>query len=127
MSDLSTARARVHAMLSDPDGLVTRELDARLDELLAAATAELESFRALELGDPDGRVSAACGDPSHPTWLRAKGDGRGCPWCRIAELEKLTPASIQTCTECGAGYTLGEACSVCEYRKWIAAEKGTTQ
>lgn len=44
---------------------------------------ELAAFRALELGDPDGRVSAACGNPSHPTWLRAKIDPRGCPWCEI--------------------------------------------
>lgn len=45
--------------------------------------AELAAFRALELGDPDGRVSASCGNPSHPTWLRAKVDPRGCPWCEI--------------------------------------------
>ena len=44
---------------------------------------ELAAFRSLELGDPDGRVSASCGNPSHPTWLRAKIDPRGCPWCEI--------------------------------------------
>jgi len=48
--------------------------------------AELAAYRALELGDPDGRVSASCGDPEHPTWLRAPDDNRGCPWCRIAEV-----------------------------------------
>ncbi|NUP16590.1 MAG: hypothetical protein HOZ81_10875 [Streptomyces sp.] len=46
--------------------------------------AELE---ALELGAVDGRVSATCEDPTHPTWLRAEDDQRGCPWCRVAELE----------------------------------------
>lgn len=46
--------------------------------------AELE---ALELGDLDGRVSATCAEPGHPTWLRSTTDVRGCPWCRIAELE----------------------------------------
>lgn len=51
---------------------------------LRARVAELE---ALELGDPDGRVSATCAEPSHPTWLRSTTDVRGCPWCRIAELE----------------------------------------
>jgi hypothetical protein len=44
---------------------------------------ELAAFRALELGDLDGRVSASCGNPSHPTWLRVKIDPRGCPWCEI--------------------------------------------
>lgn len=51
---------------------------------LRAQVAELE---ALELGDLDGRVSATCAEPSHPTWLRSTTDVRGCPWCRIAELE----------------------------------------
>ncbi|MFF7142301.1 hypothetical protein ACFZB5_13765 [Streptomyces nodosus] len=53
--------------------------------------AELAAYRALELGNLDGRVSAACGNPEHPTWLRATDDGRGCPWCRLADLE--TPTS----------------------------------
>ncbi|MFJ8146621.1 hypothetical protein ACIQ6R_16340 [Streptomyces sp. NPDC096048] len=44
---------------------------------------ELAAFRALELGDVDGRVSATCGKPHHPTWLRAVDDTRGCPWCEI--------------------------------------------
>ncbi|MFJ2697487.1 hypothetical protein ACIO5Z_14835 [Streptomyces rochei] len=48
---------------------------------------ELTALRALELGDPDDRVSATCADPGHPTWLRAQDDTRGCPWCRVAELE----------------------------------------
>jgi hypothetical protein len=47
---------------------------------------ELAAYRALELGDPDGRVSASCGNPDHPTWLRKPDDERGCPWCRIAEV-----------------------------------------
>lgn len=42
---------------------------------------------------------------------------------RVAELEALTPATIQTCQSCGAGYTYGEPCSVCEYTKWVAAER----
>lgn len=49
--------------------------------------AELAAYHALALGDPDGRVSASCGNPEHPTWLRAPDDTRGCPWCRVAELE----------------------------------------
>lgn len=41
---------------------------------------------------------------------------------RVAELEALTPARIQTCRVCGAGYTYGEPCSSCEFRKRMAAE-----
>ncbi|MFI2632573.1 hypothetical protein ACH5A2_19575 [Streptomyces collinus] len=41
---------------------------------------------------------------------------------RIAELESLTPAPIQTCRKCGAGYTYGEPCSTCEFRARMAAE-----
>ncbi|MFM9703655.1 hypothetical protein [Streptomyces galilaeus] len=48
--------------------------------------AELAAYRALDLGDLEGRVSASCGDPEHPTWLRAPNDNRGCPWCRIDEV-----------------------------------------
>lgn len=48
--------------------------------------AELAAYRALDLGDLDGRVSATCDNPGHPTWLRAPDDNRGCPWCRIAEV-----------------------------------------
>jgi hypothetical protein len=55
--------------------------------------AELAAYRALELGDPDGRVSASCGNPEHPTWLRAPDDRSGCPWCRIAELETALAAT----------------------------------
>ncbi|MFE2556029.1 hypothetical protein ACFXGT_08325 [Streptomyces sp. NPDC059352] len=50
---------------------------------LLARVAELD---AVELGDVDGRVSASCADPGHPTWLRKPDDTRGCPWCRVAEL-----------------------------------------
>lgn len=41
---------------------------------------------------------------------------------RVAELEALTPARVQTCRVCGAGYTYGEPCSSCEFRKRMAAE-----
>jgi hypothetical protein len=55
--------------------------------------AELAAYRALELGDPDSRVSASCGDPEHPTWLRKPDDNRDCPWCRAAELEGALTAA----------------------------------
>ncbi|MFD7066111.1 hypothetical protein ACFV97_02625 [Streptomyces sp. NPDC059913] len=40
---------------------------------------------------------------------------------RVAELEALAPAPIQTCRVCGAGYTLGQPCAVCEFKKHVAA------
>ncbi|MYX16886.1 hypothetical protein GTY67_26415 [Streptomyces sp. SID8374] len=43
---------------------------------------------------------------------------------RVAELEALTPAPIQTCQSCGAGYTYGEACSVCTYKRQVAEALG---
>ncbi|MGJ5692921.1 hypothetical protein [Streptomyces sp. SM8] len=33
-------------------------------------------------------TDATCPDPDHPTWLRAHDDTRGCPWCRVEELEQ---------------------------------------
>lgn len=41
---------------------------------------------------------------------------------RIAELEALTPAAIQSCRKCGAGYTYGKPCSTCIFREQMAAE-----
>ncbi|MGW4028196.1 hypothetical protein ACWEFL_02570 [Streptomyces sp. NPDC004838] len=78
-------------------------------------------FESLDLGAVDGRVSAVCSDGAHPTWLRAVDDRRGCPWCRVSELEALTPTPIQTCRACGAGYYYGKPCSVCTYKAQVAA------
>jgi hypothetical protein len=108
----------------------------------------LASYGSLELGAVDGRVSAACSNSEHPTWLRARDDIRGCPWCRVseleaerhstnealskaverlAELEALTPAPIQTCRTCGAGYTLGQPCNTCQFQARMAAELAARQ
>lgn len=50
---------------------------------------------------------------------KAEADGRKAHGeklrARVAELEALTPAPIQTCQTCGAGYDLGEPCSVCAF------------
>lgn len=56
-----------------------------VDGLIAKGRAEVTD--ALELGDLAGRVSASCPTLGHPTWLRARSDARGCPWCRVAELD----------------------------------------
>lgn len=101
------------------------EADAAIvvaDAEQAELKAQLAEFDALELGAVDGRISAACQDPEHPTWLRKPGDKRGCPWCRIAEVEALKPAAIQTCRVCGAGYSLGDPCAACEFQARMAAE-----
>lgn len=42
----------------------------------------------------------------------------------VAELEALTPAPIQTCRVCGAGYSYGQPCSACEFQARMAAETG---
>lgn len=41
---------------------------------------------------------------------------------RVAELEAVTPAAIQTCRVCGAGYSYGNPCSTCLFRAEMAAE-----
>ncbi|KIF00870.1 hypothetical protein PL81_38820 [Streptomyces sp. RSD-27] len=40
---------------------------------------------------------------------------------RVAELEALTPAAIQTCRTCGAGYALGQPCGTCAFQAEMAA------
>ncbi len=89
--------------------------------------AELEGFRALELADIDGRVSASCPEPGHATWLRAKDDVRGCPWCRVAELE-AAPATVYRAEHPDSGITLGHYgtetaarahCEATERRSWL--------
>ncbi|WP_371793848.1 hypothetical protein OIE91_11320 [Streptomyces albidoflavus] len=56
--------------------------------VLASMSDRSAELEALDLGEVDGRVSATCPDPDHPTWLRAPDDTRGCPWCRVEELEQ---------------------------------------
>ncbi|MFJ2249400.1 hypothetical protein ACIQGT_40230 [Streptomyces sp. NPDC093108] len=40
---------------------------------------------------------------------------------RVTELEALTPAPVQTCRTCGAGYDYGKPCGLCEFKKRVAA------
>lgn len=46
---------------------------------------------------------------------------------RVAELEALTPAAIQTCRICGAGYDLGQPCSTCAFKALMAAATADRQ
>ncbi|MFB7776870.1 hypothetical protein [Streptomyces bauhiniae] len=47
--------------------------------------------------------------------------GRQDARARVADLEALTPAQVQTCRTCGAGFTYGQPCSVCEFKARMAA------
>ncbi|MFE5895872.1 hypothetical protein ACFQ67_00325 [Streptomyces sp. NPDC056488] len=76
--------------------------------------AELENYEQLN--------PQQCPKGLHADWLVDSEYAHACPWCRIAELEALTPAPIQTCRTCGAGYNLGQPCQVCAYRALVAAE-----
>ncbi|WP_326768802.1 hypothetical protein OG978_33540 [Streptomyces sp. NBC_01591] len=62
--------------------------------------AELEQYRAMELGTAEGRVSAKCEHAEHPVWLRDLDDVRGCPWCELdrvrAELAALPAPVVET-------------------------------
>lgn len=80
MSVLSPTETDIHGDVV-ARGLEAVDRDGRL--VKGRAAAELAEYRALELGDVDGRVSASCSQPHHPTWLRAVDDTRGCPWCEI--------------------------------------------
>ncbi|MEU6615352.1 hypothetical protein [Streptomyces parvus] len=71
------------------------------------SAAELLAYRALELGTPEGRISAKCDDSTHPVWLRDLDDMRGCPWCRVAELEAALADATEPDVD-GAGRTYQE-------------------
>ncbi|MFF8901719.1 hypothetical protein ACF082_30040 [Streptomyces lydicus] len=66
------------AMALDAAGMLQSPETAAEAERLRDRVAELE---ALDLGAVDGRRSASCGKPDHPTWLRKLDDTRACPWC----------------------------------------------
>jgi hypothetical protein len=98
--------------------------------------AELAAYRALELGDLDGRVSASCGKPHHPTWLRAADDTRGCPWCEIdgaheetigANLarweEEQENARLRLAWQSARGRAAEQAADALTFRRATAAER----
>ncbi|WP_439947225.1 hypothetical protein [Streptomyces sp. BBFR109] len=102
---------------ADPSACGTRVLtpERQAENAAKHQAAELAAFRALDLGDVDGRVSASCDNPEHPTWLRKPDDVRGCPWCRIAELETYAHG-------CDAEGCVLPHSSWCERAKKTAAE-----
>jgi len=90
-------------------------VDAAGRHMSPETAAELERLRAevAELRAERHDTNEALSDAAEQ--LRANRD-------RLAELEALKPATIQTCRVCGAGYTYGKPCSTCEFRKRMAAE-----
>ncbi|MDT9688155.1 hypothetical protein Q5762_07265 [Streptomyces sp. P9(2023)] len=77
-------------------------------------SAELVALRArvAELEAERHATNEALSDAAEE--LRARRD-------RIAELETLKPAPIQTCRTCGAGYDYGQPCSTCKFHGLMAA------
>lgn len=85
---------------------------------LAALLAEVDRLRA-ELGENEGVMRAL--RRLRDTAEKETGQLR----TRVAQLEALKPAPIQTCRACGAGYNYGQPCSVCEFKRRVAAEMDT--
>ncbi|MEE1774495.1 hypothetical protein PUR34_41570 [Streptomyces sp. JV185] len=77
--------------------------------------AELEQYRALELGTAEGRVSAKCERAEHPVWLRDLDDVRGCPWCELdrlrARIDELVAQRDDSLVELVTGQAPPEALS----------------
>lgn len=89
--------------------------ERRADAVLVVRDAEVESLRArvAELEAERHSTNEALSDAA--VRMRVDRD-------RIAELEALTPARIQTCRVCGAGYTYGQRCTTCEFKARMASE-----
>ncbi|MDP9953082.1 MULTISPECIES: hypothetical protein [Streptomyces] len=88
-------REQVRRLLATADGFSFEGLEPHdyqnhasvVLDMIRPLVFALGQYQALELGTPEGRVSAKCEDSTHPVWLRDLDDMRGCPWCRIAELK----------------------------------------
>lgn len=106
---IAAARTDVPALVAEIRRLRT-ELAGMTDLKDRALTkqdtirAELEQYTALDLGAPDGRVSASCDTSEHPTWLRKPDDTRGCPWCELEPYESMS----------------GQACESGVHPDWLA-------
>lgn len=112
-----------------PQGSELETLRARVAELEAErhVTNEALSDAAVRMRADQGRIAEleAQRTADHVTWqhdLRTARAEREATAARIAELEALTSAAIQSCRKCGAGYTYGGPCSTCMFRERMAAE-----
>jgi hypothetical protein len=104
-----------HAWTAPTQEQIAERMRARRTVRLASRVKTLAKLRArvAELEAERHSTNEALSDAA--VRMRADRD-------RIAELEALTPARVQTCRVCGAGYTYGEPCSSCEFRTRMAAE-----
>lgn len=105
-SELDTLRARVAELEA--------QRERRRLRLIALQNDALSMRGSLSPAGAGRKVPFPLGETLTPAvdWLIA----------RVAELEALTPAAIQSCRTCGAGYTYGEPCSTCLFRAQMAAE-----
>lgn len=122
--DESAELARVVARegaLPVPGGGEPSELE-RLRGVLLGACDEVARLEA-ELGAASARVAELLAERHSTNEALSKRDvALQEQRDRIAELEALTPAPVQTCRKCGAGYDYGQPCSTCVFRARMAAE-----
>lgn len=78
----------------------------------------LAKFRAEALAG--AKLSADLAEEDYRRMVSAASQMQKKLHARIAELEALTPAPIQTCQTCGAGYDYGQPCSTCTYKTLVA-------
>ncbi|MFE7233984.1 hypothetical protein ACFVAF_25610 [Streptomyces sp. NPDC057596] len=123
------AQARVEE-LEDRNGCLLDQ-QAKDDAEFAEALAERDryrlawqsaSFRAEARGE--GILRIVKDREAYQKWLEQEQAATQQLRTRVAELEALTPAPIQTCRVCSAGYTYGQPCSACEFNKRMARETG---
>lgn len=92
VSELGECVLRAMKDRRTPHG-IAMAVEAEVVEPLRARVAAFESLR---LGDPATLCSHQCSNPAHPVWLSARTDRRGCPWCRLAELERMQQPTART-------------------------------
>ena len=107
-TELLALRTANAALLSSPDAFC--DIAATIVFALGSAQLLQSPESATEVEIQSRELSAALAELKE---LRA----------RVAELEALKPAPIQTCQTCGAGYTYGQPCSQCQFQALMAAER----
>ena len=83
----------------------------RVDTLTAVARSNRRHVQTIV---PELDRAAAERDRYRAAWLSARR--------RAEQATALEPAAIQTCRTCGAGYDLGQPCSICQFQQRMAAE-----
>lgn len=109
----SVVSGHLAALLDEIDQL-REQRERRRVRLVALSNDALSMRGSLSPMGEDRKVPFPLGETLTPAvdWLIA----------RVAELEALTPAAVQTCRKCGAGYSFGEPCQACAFEARMAAE-----